>query len=55
MTTLRQAVLNGTLDEFIADHDGDEGDEALFNATLAAMAGTSKAAPATSDEAPNDD
>jgi hypothetical protein len=55
MTTLRQAVLNGTLDQFIADHEADEpGDEALFNATLAAMAGTSRVVPAASDEAPSD-
>jgi hypothetical protein len=56
LKTLRQAQKEGVLTQFIADHEADTpSDEALFNATLAAMAGTSKAAPATSDEAPNDD
>jgi hypothetical protein len=43
MENLRQAQSEGSLAQFIADHEGEEGDEALFNATLAAMAGTSKA------------
>ena len=54
LPTLRDARDQGLVDQFIADHEGDEGDEDLFNATLAAMAGTSKAVPATSDEARND-
>lgn len=55
MPPLKQARDGAGLDQFIADHKGEEGDEALFNATLAAMAGTSKAVPATFDEAPNGD
>jgi hypothetical protein len=56
MTTLKYARESGTVDQFAADHETVEpGDEALFNATLAAMAGTSKAIPATSGQAPNDD
>jgi hypothetical protein len=54
MTTLKQARETGTLDKFIADHEGDEGDKALFNATLASMAGTSKAVLEASGEAPSD-
>lgn len=49
MTTLKEARDTGKLDQFIAEHETDSpGDEALFNATLQAMAGTSKAAPAAS-------
>jgi hypothetical protein len=56
MTTLRKAHDDGDLTPFIAEHEADPpGDEALFNATLAAMAGTSKAVPAASGEAPSDD
>jgi hypothetical protein len=55
MTTLRQANNDGTLDQFIADHASDPpADEALFNATLQAMAGTSKAVPEASCEPPHD-
>ena len=51
MTTLRKARDEGKLDQFIADRGADApGDETAFNATLQAMAGTSKAVPATSDE-----
>ena len=50
MTNLRQAQAEGKLDKFIADHEGEEGDEALFNATLQAMAGMSKGAPEASCE-----
>lgn len=56
MGSLRQARESGTVDQFAADHETEKpGDETLFSATLAAMAGTSKAVPATSDEAPNVD
>ena len=54
MTTLREARESARLDQFIAEHEADPvGDEAVFNATLALMAGTSKAVPATSS--PDDD
>lgn len=44
MVTLKFARDSGTLYQFIAEHDADEaGDEIAFNATLAAMARTSKA------------
>lgn len=48
-----QAKSTDSLEKFIADHADDApGDEALFNATLQAMAGTSKAVPEASCEAP---
>jgi hypothetical protein len=55
MTTLRKARDEGKLEQFAEDHDADPpGDEALFNATLQAMAGKSKAAPeASSPDAPD--
>lgn len=55
-TTLRKARDEGQLDQFAADHEADPpGDEALFNATLQAMAGTSKAVREASCEAPDGD
>jgi hypothetical protein len=55
MTTLRQARDQGKLEQFIAEHDADEGDEDAFNATLQAMAGTSKAEPEASSQGTDDD
>lgn len=56
MDTLRQARDQGKLDQFAKERENDPpGDEALFNATLQAMAGTSKAVPeASSPDAPDD-
>jgi hypothetical protein len=51
VTTLREARDTGKLAKFIAEREAEaapDGDEAALNRTLAAMAGTSKAAPATS-------
>lgn len=54
MTTLKQAQSTGHIDHFVAEHEADPpGDEALFNATLKAMAGRSKAVPEASGEAPD--
>lgn len=58
MTTsnLKQARDAGKLDQFAEDHDADPpGDEALFNATLQAMAGRSKAVPEASSPDEGDD
>ena len=55
MTTLRQARDEGKLDQFIAEHDADTGDAEAFNATLQAMAGTSKAEPEASFQGTGDD
>ena len=56
MTTLKEAREAGKLAQFVKEHRRDpKGDATAFNATLAAMARTSKAVPATSDEAPSGD
>ena len=53
---LRKAQSTGQIDQFIANHKADEpGDEALFNATLGAMAGTLTITREASDEALSDD
>jgi hypothetical protein len=55
MTTLRKARDESNLGLFAAEHEADPpGDEALFIATLQAMAGRSKAVPEASGEAPSD-
>lgn len=49
MITLRKAISEGKLDQFIAERDEDPtGDEAAFNRTVQSMAGTSKEAPEAS-------
>lgn len=48
MTNLREALEQGKLKHFIAERRGEVGDEAAFDATLEAMAGKSKEAPAAS-------
>lgn len=56
MKTLRQARDEGKLDQFAKDHESDPpGDEDAFNATLASMAGTSKAVPEASSPDDCDD
>ncbi len=56
MTTLKQAREQGKLDQFAKDHEADvPGDETAFNATLASMAGKSKAVPAASKPDHSDD
>ena len=51
MTTLREARDTGKLAKFIAEREDEaapDGDEITLNRTLTAMAGKSKAVPATS-------
>lgn len=49
MTTLREAREAGKLAEFIAEREAHKpGDQKAFDATLKAMAGTSKSTPGTS-------
>lgn len=55
MITLREAVDQGKLDQFIAEHKDEIGDEAAFNLTLQAMAGKSKEAPEASSPDDCDD
>jgi hypothetical protein len=45
MISLREAIDQGKLDQFIAEHDGEIGDREAFEATVRAMAGKSKEAP----------
>lgn len=47
MTTLRKAVKEGKLEEFIKEHEA-KGDERAFDATLRSMAGKLKATRAAS-------
>lgn len=46
--TLSQAVKQGRIEQFIAEHEGEIGDADAFAFTLQAMAGTSKEAPVAS-------
>ena len=55
MTTLREAVEQGKLKKFIAEHKGERGDADAFNQTLASMAGKSKEAPKASSRDDSDD
>lgn len=49
MKSLREALAQGKLDEFIAEREADApGDQKAFDATLKAMAGKSKSKPETS-------
>ena len=55
MTTLREAIESGNLDQFIAEHEGEIGDREAFEATLRSMAGKSKEAPEASSPVDCDD
>ncbi len=46
--TLREAIEQKRLDQFIAEHEGETGDAGVFDATLRSMTGTSKEAPEAS-------
>ena len=48
MTTLKQALESGKLEQFVAERKGEKGDKAAFDATLRSMAGTPKPVPKTS-------
>lgn len=48
MITLREAIEQGRLDQFIAKHKAEAGDAEAFEATIRSMAGTSKEAPPAS-------
>ena len=53
--SLREALDAGKLDQFIAEHEGEIGDRDAFEATVRAMAGKSKEAPAASSQDGSDD
>lgn len=48
MTTLKQALMGGKLEQFIAEHEGEVGDADALESVIRSMAGTSKEAPAAS-------
>jgi len=55
MTTLKEAREKGEIAKFAKEHRRDpRGDTIAFNATLEAMAGKSKAVPATSSKRNSD-
>jgi hypothetical protein len=53
--SLTEARRIDRIGEFIACHKGVKGNQTAFNATLEAMAGKSKAVPATSKKRNSDD
>jgi hypothetical protein len=55
MSTLRDALSKGALDQFIAEHEGETGNADALEALIRSMAGMSKEAPATSPPDGSDD
>jgi hypothetical protein len=55
MITLREAIDQGKLDQFVAEHPEVQGDEEAFNRAVQAMARTSKEARPASPKAGSDD
>lgn len=54
MPTLREAIAQGKLDQFIAEHEGEIGDLDAFNRAVQSMARKSKAVPAASKRGRSD-
>ena len=55
MLTLKQAIDQGKLNQFVREHPEVQGDMDAFNRTVEAMARTSKEGPSASPEADHDD
>ena len=55
MISLRDALKQGDIKTFIAEHEGETGDADAFDATLRSMAGTSKEAQEASSQDDCDD
>ncbi len=55
MTTLKQALTDGKLAQFIAEHEGETGDADALETIIRSMAGTSKEAPEASPPDGSDD
>lgn len=55
MISLRKAIEQGKLTEFIAEHEGEIGDADALGCVIRSMAGTSKEASATSPLNGSDD
>lgn len=53
--SLREAVQQNRLNQFIAEHEGETGDADALEATIRSMAGTSKEAPEASSPDGSDD
>lgn len=53
--TLREAINQDKLDQFIAEHKGEVGDSEDFKRVLASMAGKSKSVQGTSSQDDSDD
>ena len=53
--TLRKALQQGRIDQFIAEHEGDIGDADALERTILSMAGTSKEAQEASSADDCDD
>lgn len=55
MISLKEAIANDKLDQFIAEHKGEAGDPAEFERIIRSMAGKSKEAPEASSPDDCDD
>lgn len=55
MVTLKEAIEQGKLDQFIAAHKGETGDQGELERVIRSMAGTSKEAPEASSPGGSDD
>ena len=55
MISLREATERGKLDQFIAEHNGETGDQVELERVIRSMAGTSKEAPEASSPDDCDD
>lgn len=55
MTTLKQALKDGKLDQFIAEREAEQGDPEAFNRAVQAMAQKSKVVPKASSPRNPDD
>lgn len=55
LTTLREALKDGKLDQFIAEREAENGDPEAFNRAVQAMARKSKEAPKASSPGNPDD
>lgn len=55
MITLRKAIEQGKLAQFIAEHEGETGDADALEGVIRSMAGTSKEAPEASPPDGSDD
>lgn len=55
MISLKRAIQQNRIEQFIAEHKDEIGDLDAFNRTVEAMAGTSKAVPEASSQDEGDD